>query len=238
MPRKTAPSTPLDVLDLLAEFPQALGDFGELRRYVRAVAQFSEFPGAQTVTRLKAQLKRTEDPVRQAELEYEIGVAETDSQTTIPRIVWGSILVAVYATYETSITNVLRFWCERIAQSAPFNPKAEREFLKSASAFANREIGIPLFENESIREAVFGLKALRNSFAHAAGKLPNRRTELHAALDAARSMKLEVAVVDGKWVASPRLAAYHLLQAERAYKAFSKFVIEAYVAHAQRADEA
>ena len=66
---------PLDVLDLLTDFPHAAGAFAEMQRYITQVSQFADFPSAQTVTRLKAELNRTNDPVREGELEYEIEVA-------------------------------------------------------------------------------------------------------------------------------------------------------------------
>ena len=73
-----------DVLDLLTEFPQSAGAFAEMQRYIEQVSQFADFPSAQLVTRLQAELKRTNDPVREGELQYEIEVAEADGRSVVP----------------------------------------------------------------------------------------------------------------------------------------------------------
>lgn len=218
-----------DVLDILTEFPHATGAFGEMRRYVRSVAQFSDFPSAQAVTRLKAELRKTTDPVREGELQYEIEEAERDAALTVPRIVWGSILVAVYATFETGVRNVLTHWAASVPLAAPFVLKGSGQFLKTAEEYAAKTIGVPLFPEEPLKESVRELKEFRDSFAHSAGRMPSRRTGLHTAIDKARKRGYEIAISDDNWIAGPRLAAYYLLRTERAYKIFSGQVMNKYV---------
>ena len=220
---------PFDLLDVIGEFPLAAGAFAEMRRYVKAVAQFSDHVGSQTVVRLGAQLRRVRDPVSEAELEYEIEVARRDAETTIPRVIWGSVLVAIYATYETGVRNALMFWNEKVAGSARFNSRQEGGFLKSASEYARSEIGVELFTDEGTREIVYELRTLRNSFAHATGEMPQRKGELHRALLSAQSRGIEVTVVEGAWIASPRCAVRYLLFVERTYKQFADKVIERYL---------
>jgi hypothetical protein len=221
---------PPSILDLLTAFPHSAGAFTEMRRYLRAGAQFSDFPSAQTVTRLKAELRRTTDPVREGELQYEIEVAERDAKTTIPRIVWGSILVAVYATFETGVRNTLSHWASHVPAAAAFEVKGTGQFLRIAGAYAAAEIGTELFPDERLKEAVLELKAFRDSFAHSAGRMPSRRTELHSSINKAKKRGLVVTVEESNWVATPRLAAYYFLYAERAYRLFSDAVMGKYVA--------
>lgn len=226
----------LDILDLLTEFPQATGAFAEMRRYIRGVAQFSEFAGAQSVTRLKAELQRTTDPVREGELLYELEVAEHDAKSNVPRIVWGSVLVAVYATFETGVRNALAHWSNRVPMAAAFEVKGNG-LLKLASSYAESEVGIELFPDTALKEIVLELKTFRDSFAHSTGRMPSRRTELHSSIDKANRRGLSVEVEDGNWIASPRLSAYYLIGTERAYKVFCDGVMDKYIQRMSRRTE-
>jgi len=63
------------MVDLLTDFPQAAGAFADMRRYLKLVWQFSDFPSAQAATWLRTELNCTTDPVREGELRSEIEVA-------------------------------------------------------------------------------------------------------------------------------------------------------------------
>jgi len=222
-------ANPTDILDLLTEFPHAAGAFAEMRRYVKLVSQFADFPSAQATVRMKAELNRTSDPVREGELKYEIEVAEQDARNTVPRIVWGSILVATYATYETGVKNVLIHWSRNVPGALGFDCKRTGQFLKTATAYAANEVGIALFPSAELKAVVLELKSLRDSFAHAAGQMPSRRTELHSSIDKSCARGYPIVVEDNNWIAPPRAVAFYLLKAERAYKSFSDAVLERYM---------
>jgi len=219
-----------DVLDLLTDFPLAAGAFAEMQRYIKQVSQFADFPSAQTVARLKAELKRTHDPVRVGELEYEIEVAQTDGCSTMPRIVWGSILVAIYATFETGIKSALTHWGGNVPGANKFDCKRQGQFLDTATNYAKEQIGIDLFPSPSIKAEVLDLKALRNSFAHSAGRMPSRRTELHQAIERACARGYPIVVEGDAWVTTPRAAAFYFLRTQQAYKIFSAAAMEKYIA--------
>lgn len=222
-------ATPTDILDLLTEFPHAAGAFAEMRRYVKLVSQFADFPSAQASIRLKAELNRTSDPVREGELQYEIEVAEQDARNTVPRIVWGSILVATYATYETGVKSALIHWSRNVPGASGFECNGTGQFLKTATDYAANEVGVELFPNAELKAIVLELKSLRDSFAHAAGQMPSRRTEVHSSIAESRARGYPIAVEDNNWIAPPQAVAFYLLNAERAYKLFSNAVVERYV---------
>lgn len=221
---------PTDILDLLTEFPDAGGAFAEMRRYVKLVSLIADFPSAQAATRLKAELNRTTDPVREGELQYEIEVAERDARSTVPRIVWGSILVATYATYETGVKNALIHWGSHVPAASAFECKGTGQFVKTATAYAANEVGVTLFPDPELKTVVLELKSLRDSFAHAAGQMPSRRTELHSSIEKSRARGYPITVEDNNWIAPPRAVAFYLLKAEQAYKLFSNAVVERYLA--------
>ena len=218
-----------DILDILMEFPHAIGAFSDIRRYVKLVSQFSDFPSSQVATRLRAELNRTIDPVREGELYFEIEVAKHDAKSTVPRIVWGSILVAVYATYETGVKSTLIHWSKNVAGASAFECNGTGRFLKTASAYAEQEVGIALLPHPALRAAVLELKALRDSFAHAAGQMPSRRTELHSSIQKSCARGYPIVIEDNNWIAQPKAVEFYLLKAEQAYKAFADAVTEKYL---------
>ena len=222
-------TNPPDVLDLLTDFPHAAGAFAEMKRYVKLVSQFEDFPTAQTTTRLKAELTRTTDPVRQSELQYELKVAERDTTSSVPRIVWGSILVAIYATFETGIKAALMHWGSQVPGASVFECKGTG-LLKVAGAYAASEIEVELFPNSSVKAVVLELKLLRDSFAHSAGRVPSRRKEFHSLIENSRARGYPILIEEESWIAPPRAVAFYLLQTEQSYKLFSEAVMEKYIA--------
>lgn len=221
---------PTDILDLLTDFPQAVGAFADMRRYVKLVSEFSDFPSAQAATRLRAELNCTTDPVREGELQYEIEVAEHDARSTVPRIVWGSILVATYATFETGVKSALIHWGSKVPGALAFECNGTGRFLKTASTYAEREVGIILIPDPLLKAVILELKSLRDSFAHAAGQVPSRRTELHSSIEKSCARGYPIAIEDNNWIAPPRAVTFYLLKAERAYKLFAEAVMEKYLA--------
>jgi len=225
-----ANTDPTEILDLLTEFPYTAEVFAEMRRYVKLASQFSDFPSAQAAARLKAELNRTNDPVREGELQYEIELAEHDGRNTVPRIVWGSMLVAIYATFETGVKSTLIHWASKVPGASAFECNGTGRFLKTASVYAADEVGIALFPDPTLKAIVLELKSLRDSFAHAAGQMPRRRTELHSSIEKSCARGHPIAIEDNNWIAPPRAVAFYLMKAEQAYKLFSEAVMEKYLA--------
>ena len=203
-----ASKDPTDVLDLLTEFPHAAGAFAAMRRYVKMVSQFADFPTAQAATRLKAELARTTDPVREGELQYEIEVAERDAQSTVPRIVWGSILVAIYATFETGVKGALMHWGSNVPGAPAFECRRTGQFLKNAGGYSDSQIRVKLFTNSSLKATVHELKSLRDSFAHGAGQMPSHRTELLSSIEKSNARGYPITVEHNAWIASPRSVVF------------------------------
>ena len=225
--KKTAPA---DILDLLTDFPLTADAFSEMRRYVKLVSQFSDFPSIQTTTRLRAELDRTTDPVRKGELQYEIAIAEYDADNAVPRIVWGSILVATYAMFETGVKSSLIYWSNNVPGASTFECNGTGRFLRNASGYSEREVKIDLFPDPRLKAIIYELKSLRDSFAHAGGQMPGRRTELHSSIEKSCARGYPIAIENSNWIATSRAVAFYLLKTEQAYKLFIKAIMEKYLA--------
>ena len=225
------PTDPFEEFDLICEFPFAVGAFAELRRYVRAVHQFLPHASAQQAVRIKARLKQEPDPVRTGELEYELEVTDRDSTVTLPRVVWGGVLVSIFAAYENGVRNALKHWRHTTGFPEEFKTLPRKDFLRSAESYAKAHLAVPLFQAEHSREVLVALKGLRNSFAHGSGLVSDLPASLVTAIAQGRHSGAGIEVVEGQWVADARCAAYHLLWAERSSKQFGEAVLGTCLQH-------
>ena len=235
-------NSPLDLqsmLDVACDFPSALGAFAELRRYVRAVNEFLPHSSAQQTVRIKARLRNEDDPVRTGELEHELDVIALDSATTLPRVVWGGVLVSIYAAYENGIRNAIRHWQETTKHPEVFQQLPRKDFLRSAGIYSVQHIGLKLFSNASTRETLFDLKSLRNSFAHGSGLLNDLPSLLTSKVKSRANLGVNLDIVEGQWVANARCAAYYLLSSEAAIGDYGHMVLgELYEYHRCSSKEA
>ena len=222
---------PFSEFDLICEFPFAIGAFAELRRYVRAVHQFLPHASAQQAVRIEAHLKRETDPVRTGELEHELEVVGRDSVITLPRIIWGGVLVTIFAAYENGVRSALKHWQNTTGNSEEFHCLPRKDFLKSAEAYAKTHVGVTLFQSDISRETLTALKSFRNSFAHGSGLVSDLPDKLAADIHDNRHPGVTLEVVDGQWVANARSAAYYLLSAEGAIKQFGDVILEKCLQH-------
>jgi hypothetical protein len=222
----------LDEFDLRCEFPSIGGAFGELRRYVRAVHHFLPHSSAQQAVRLQARITRELDPVTAGELEHDLEVVINDEQVTLPRVVWGGVMVSVFATYENGARLALRHWQRTTTHTVEFRVLPRKDFLKSAEAYAKEHIGVPLFSSAFERDALWDLKAFRNSFAHGSGLLSDLSNRLQLAIAAKdRHAGVAMMVSEGQWVSNARSSAYYLLVAERSAKRFGETILEKCIEH-------
>ncbi len=114
--------------------------------------------------------------------------------------------------------------------ASAFDCKGTGQFLKTAGAYAVKEIEVELFPDLALKAIVLELKSLRDSFAHSAGRMPIRRTELHSSIEKSCTRGYQISIEDNNWIEHPRAVAFYLLRAEQAYKLFSGAVMEKYVA--------
>lgn len=222
---------PFAEFDLICEFPFAAGTFGELRRYVRTVYQFLPHASAQQSIRIEAQLAREADPVRTGELEYELELSAHDAAVMLPRVVWGGVLVSIFAAYENGVRTALRHWQSSTGELEEFHLLSRKDFLKSADVYADAHLGVALFQNNKLREALTALKSFRNSFAHGSGLVSDLPDAIAKAIREKRHAGVMVEIVDGQWVANARCAAYYLLSAERAINQFGDAVLAKCLQH-------
>jgi hypothetical protein len=209
---------PFEALEIACEFPFTSGAFDDLRRYVRAVHEFLPHSSAQQSIRIEAKLKGIDDPVRTGELEHELDVIAQDAQTTLPRIVWGGVLISIYAAYENATRTSMNHWQSTTKYPEPFRPPPGRDFLKFSAKYAQVNLHVDLFGDAQLRKKLFELKALRNSFVHTGGLLASLPETIAADIATKRHLGVSLEVQEDRWVGNARCAAYYLQVAEKATK--------------------
>ena len=222
---------PFDDFDLVCDFPHSAGTFSELRRYVRAIHEFLPHASAQQAIRVGARLKQEDDSVRVGELAYELETINADSQVSLPRLIWGGVLVTVFGAYESSVIQTIRHWQKTTGHPEAFEKIGRRDILKVAKDYSDRHIGVALFEGEGLHHIVTELKSFRKSFAHGSGLLSDLPADLVAAIKRQKHPGVSMAVEDGKWVANARSAAFYLLNIEKASATFGSAVLGKCLAH-------
>ncbi len=221
---------PFSLLDQLSDFPWPAAAFSELRRYVRVVNEFLPHATIQQAVRLKAQIKSEVDPVAIGEFESALENIKVDELTVLPRLVWGGVLVSVYAAFEYGIESIFRHW--QISTEYPFQfKKGHKDFLSSAEVYAETQIGIQLFLNHVQRERLLELKDLRNSYVHRGGQVSTLSKRLETGIKNKSHFGLALEIIDGQWVANARSVAFYLLEAERAIRLFSDAAVEKCMLH-------
>ncbi|SCX59772.1 hypothetical protein [Nitrosospira sp. Nsp1] len=114
---------PFEDFDLIFDFPWAVDSFAELKRFVRVVHQFMPHATDQQTVRIRARIKAETDPVAMGEFEGELEAIMHDASTVLPRLVWGGVLVSVYAAFEYGVHQILEHWQITVGHPTPFMQK-------------------------------------------------------------------------------------------------------------------
>lgn len=222
---------PFDEFDLICDYPFPDGAYAELRRYIRTVNEFLPHASAQKEIRIRAQIKSEEHPVTIGELESELESIKHDDATVLPRLVWGGVMVSIFAAFEYGIRQALKYWQISTKHQDEFKVLPRKDFLRSAQEYAANQIHLPLFESQAARATLQDLKSFRNSFAHGSGLIDDLPEALVASIKSRAHLGVTLEIEDGQWVGNARSAAYYLLHSERAIKTFGDKVFEACLAY-------
>ena len=229
---------PFAEFDLICEFPFAMDAFSELKKYIRAVHEFMPHVTAQQSIRISARIKKASDPVSQAEMESELKAVGYDSSIVLPRLVWGGVLVSVFAAFEYGVKRTINHWQTTVGHPVEFRILPRKDFIKSAEAYAADQMQLPLFSSPKVRQTLMDLKSFRNSFAHGSGLLSDLPTQINESICKKSHPGVSLEIEDGQWVGNARSAAYYLSSSEKAINAFCESVLEKCLAHhrAQRSE--
>lgn len=85
----------------------------------------------------------------------------------LPRLLRGSLIIAVWAGYEAAVRQVAWVRLSELSSQRKFRPRAR--FMAGARRFFAEALKLPLEDDESRYERLADLETIRNAFAHANG---------------------------------------------------------------------
>lgn len=89
---------------------------------------------------------------------------------SLPRFFRGPFLVALYAAYESIVTEIARLIQAKQSQNIKIND-LKGDFLERAKKYYKHILKFDLYSEEKVWQQIHMLSTLRNAFAHANGRL-------------------------------------------------------------------
>ncbi len=219
------------VFDHLCEFPWPGVACSRLRRYIGAVNEFLPYSTAQQILRLEARVKTEVDPVSIDECKSEIENLREDGETLLPRLIWGGVLVSIYAAFEFDIERVFRHWKNVCSYPVQFKQESKKDFLSSAKAYAENQVGVQLFSAHRQYEKLNELKQLRNSFVHKGGQMDLLPEVLQKKIHNKVHPGVTLDVVGDQWVGNAQSVEFYLLVVEGVVRSFGEVMVEKCIYH-------
>ena len=104
--------------------------------------------------------------------EWHVALQEYDHRIDflLPRFFRGPFLVALYAVYESAVTEIAKLIQEKKSQNITIND-LKGDFLERAKKYYKHILKFDLYSEEKVWHRVKMLSELRNAFAHANGRL-------------------------------------------------------------------
>lgn len=178
-----------DELRLILKFPGPGVILWGLDQYLIAIENQLFHLQAQYIIRLKARLKKEHrwmhpEDIEQAE--YEVLHL---TEELFPRLLRGSYLVALWAAYESKVTDMADYAKSEYKQPFGLDELRGGDFLAQAEKFYDRVLGLSLFSNREDRKRIEILKGIRNAIAHDNGHINGLPKELHKKIIMKTNMK-------------------------------------------------
>lgn len=149
------------LLDARAELPA-------LRDSVQTLEDQLEFLAAQRRQQVLADLGRDAD---EAEVQIAFQGLRYEVEYTYPRVYRGSLLLVIWAAYESAVVQVADFLraCKNI--DLRLSEVRGRGVVEQAKIYYPKILGFPLFTSDDNAGRIGEVARLRNAFAHAAGRV-------------------------------------------------------------------
>ena len=213
----------MDTFDADCDFPWQDGVFKHLGRYIVSVDQFLELaPDFQSKAISDAILVETH-PVALGELEYALVRLNEEDVLLNQRLVWGGILVSIYATFEHGLEQIFEHW--GMANDGPaFKAKGGEDIVAAAVRHSTECVGLRLFETTSEQDCLNQLRILRKSFVHKGGRINAIPPDAWIAIQSRKHCGFPFKIVDERWCANFFAVKYYLDKTERVMHRFSREV--------------
>jgi hypothetical protein len=215
----------MDTFDADCDFPWQDGMFMHLRRYIASVDQFLALAHDLQSKAINDAMSFSTHPVALGELQYELMRLNEEDALSNQRVVWGGLLVSIYAAFEHSLEQIFQHW--RLATDGPaFKAKGREDIVAAAVRHSDQCVAISLFKNTSEPDCLNQLRMLRNSFVHKSGRLDAIPPNMWSSIQSRKHLGFPLEVVDQRWCANVFAAQYYLDGAYQVMRRFSREVSE------------
>lgn len=214
-----------DPLDAACDFPWSRGTFARLHRCIITVDQGLAHASDLQARSLEDAIARSTDPVSEGELTYELEQLRDQDSPANGRVVWGGLVVSIYAAFEHGLEQIFDHW--RNETGGPqFRAKGAEDLLAAAARHSVEAIGVPLFGSEPDRQPLDQLRELRRSFVHKGGRIAKFPPATWSAIQGIKNVGFPLAVIEERWCADAFAARYYLKAADRVLTSYSQRVFD------------
>ena len=215
--------TPTDLLDAACDFPWQDGIFKHLERHIASVDRFQALAHDLQSKEICDAISAETDPVALGELQYELTRFDEEDAFSSQRVIWGGLLVSIYATFEHGLEQIFGHW-QLATDCSAFKAKGGEDILSAAIRRSNDSIALPLFEATSEHDCLDQLRILRKSFVHKGGRIAAIPPDIWVAIQSRKHIGFPFEVVDERWCANAFAAQYYLQVAHRVMRRFGHAV--------------
>ena len=215
----------MDTFEADCDFPWQDGVFKHLERYIASVDQSLALTHDLQSKALRDAIVVEADPVALGELQYELTRLDGDDAFSNQRLVWGGLLVSIYAMFEHGLEQIFEHW--RSATDGPaFKTKGGEDIVSAAVRHSADCIALRLFETTFERDCLNQLRTLRKSFVHKGGKITAIPPNIWTIIQSRKRLGFPLEIVDERWCANVFAAQYYLNGAHQVIRRFSHAVFE------------
>lgn len=211
----------MDTFDADCDFPWQDGMYTHLGRYISSVDQFLALAQDLQSKEISDAITVETHPVALGEFQYKLERHNSGDALSTQRLVWGGLLVSIYATFEHGLEELFEHW--RVATNGPaFKTKGSEDIVSAADRHSTQSATLHLFESPSERDCLNQLRILRNSFVHKGGRITDISPAVWAEIQARKHHGFPLEVVDERWYANAFAAKYYLDRVHRVMHRFSR----------------
>lgn len=230
---KTNSSDTWNFISSAPDFYVAMAPLSDLITFIKSVHEFLPYVADQESIRLKAIINKKEaahDHETVGECEFELEEITRRKKEAWPQIVWGGMLVSIYAAFEHGIGQVLTNWRTAFNSSPAFQRKRGQDFIAAADGYASAQIQIALFPDKTHRRLITDLKELRNSYVHNGNRLYSLNKHIQAKISEGKYIGCSITEEGDelKWIADARTCLFFALKARNIIRHFGNAAFDAY----------
>lgn len=219
-----------DFISSAPDFHVAMIPLLDLISFIQAMHEFLPYIASQQSIRVHAIINKENDPVAIGECGGELEEIIRRDKEIWPQIVWGSVLVSIYAAFEHGVEQVFKNWRSVFNTDPAFSQKQRQDFLAAAEEYATAQIKISLFSDKAHQRSMINLKELRNSYVHNGCRFSLLPQRVQTALTENKYIGCQIIGEneDAKWIADARTCLFFALQAKNIVRLLGDTAFRAY----------